>query len=220
MILTSTAEAVRFTPPWLEKADQPPVYLFRAGSVRERGQLEAELAGPHRAGRVWGIELNSAIREGVLKLLANDPALDQVLGLIDEDDPAKLSEEGRQLIAEVRNVLAEHWQPYRDLVAQLARRQELVPIEAMRRFLVGFEHVDATYARGVDGLVSEATLAAIDPLEMLAAGNFAYSLLYGGGQERNFPQPSASESDQKTSSSAKPRAAGSSARKSGRKTPG
>jgi hypothetical protein len=219
MILTSTSEIIAFTPTWLTDQPNAPVFRFRAGSVAERGMLEAELAGTHRAGRVWEFELKNAVRDGVLTLLADDPGVDTLLALFDEqEEGVELSADEKQSRQAVIDVLAEHWQPYRDLTAQIARRRELAPIVAARRFLVGFENVDTTFARGPDGLASEATLAAIDPLQLIAAGNFAYSLLYGGGKERFLEQPSGSDDDPKNSPSAKAKAAGSSTRKRGPKT--
>ena len=53
MISLSTSAPVRWSPPWREGAAGAPVYLIRAGSVIEREMLEAELAGEHRAGKVF-----------------------------------------------------------------------------------------------------------------------------------------------------------------------
>jgi len=200
MILTSTTERVRFTPPWREGQPDAPVFLLRAGSVQERGMLEAELAGQYRAGRIWQMELQSTIRDGISALLADDPEIDHILSLFEEEDETKLSDPDRQQRQSILNVLAEHWQPYRDLLAQLARRREMAPIVALRRFLVGFENMPCQFSRGPDGLVSDATLAAIEPLDLIVAGNFAYGLLYGGGMERFLEQPSASGDAPTTSS--------------------
>jgi hypothetical protein len=205
MILTSTTETVLFTPPWLEGAPNAPVFQLRAGSVIERGQMEAELAGTHRAGKVFGYELRQAIRSGVLALLSDDPDLDRVLGIVEaesEGDADTLSEDDRKVLGEVRKVLAEHWSEYRDLVAQLERRREIAPIVALRRFCVSIDAPSLTFARGRDGLVSEATLAALDPLEMLVAGNHAYALQWPGVTEGNSPRPSPSDASPKPSSSA------------------
>lgn len=219
MILTSTTDPVRYTVPWREQETAAPAYLLRAGSVRERAQFEAELSGVHRAGRVFGFELRNAIRDGVMKLLADDPDLDRVMEVLGVDDEDGLPADDAQLLADVRKILAEHYAPYRDLIAQLERRRELAPIEALRRFLTGFENVDAKFARDRDGLVSESTLAALDPFEMMAVGNRAYALLYGGGdQERNFPPPLPSDGDQSSSKTGTSKAAGSSVKRRGPKT--
>lgn len=229
MIATSTTEPVRYTPLWREAEAKAPVYLLRAGGVRERAALEAELAGPHRAGKLYSFELAQAVRDGIDLFMADDPAQERVLAaLVQEDEVdqradkalvagnteesvsirAELPAEERQLLADVRGVLAEHFGPYRDLLAQQARRREMAPIEALRRFLVGFENVDATFARDRDGMVSEETLAALDPFEMAAAGNHAYGLLYGGGQRRPLAPRSPSEERPATSRRGKSKAAG------------
>lgn len=250
MIATSTSAPDRFTPAWrcLPSGDPEPdatVYLIVAGGVFDRGALEAELAGRHRAGKVWAYELAEAVRGGVEVLLTDDPDQERVFQLLDQEqeleqrtlellkaggDPAgftkqlaalaaEIPEADRQVLKQVRDVLAEHWQPYRDLLAQQARRREIAPIEALRRFLVGIEN-GPDFARGRDGMVSPATLSAIDPLELMTAGNHAYSLLFGTGEKRPLAQPSPSGDGLATSSDAASPAAGSSARKSGRRTRG
>lgn len=238
MILTSTTEPDRFVAPW-RSGDDATVYLIRAGSVRERGALEAELTGAHRAGRVYPFDLAAAVRQGVEQLLADDPEQPRILELLEQEQEvdgrtaealiagkvddaaavaAEIADADRQLIVQVRSVLQEHFAPYRELVAQQARRRELAPIEALRRFLVGVEN-GPDFARGVDGMVNEATLAALDPMEMMAAGNHAYSLLYGGGQKRPFVQPSASDDAPPTSKVVRSRGVGASKKTTGRKTP-
>jgi len=228
MILTSTTASVPFTPSWLCVDGEPkpgaPVYHLRAGGVVERGQLEAELSGQLRAGRVYGFELRGAIRSGVVALLAEDPEFERVLGLIDaeaeaEAGGAQLGEDDARLFAEIRNVLAECWPEYRDLVAQLERRRELAPIAAFRRFCTGWNNVAAPFAIGRDRCVTEAALRGVDPLEMLSAGNRAYSLLYADDQAGNSERPGSSAKDPQTSPSADTSTAdGSSRARSGRKT--
>lgn len=74
---------------------------------------------------------------------------------------------------------------------------------ALRRFLVGWENVDAKFERDAMGRVTEATLARMDPLEMLDAGNAAYALLYPDERELagNSPQASPSDANQPASTS-------------------
>lgn len=227
MITTSTAETVDYTPPWFDtpgNSDKsPPKFFLRAGSVIERGQMEAELAGKYQSGQVYGYELRAAILGGVQKLLAEDPELDRVLALLEveaeeiasagsddtvepgdtdgategtpdkkpgEGPTSKLSDEERQLLDEVRKVLAEHWPPYRELVEQLERRREIAPIVALRRFCTGWENVTndknkaVPFTRNRDG-VTDAALGQIKRLELMVAGNRAYALQYAAGQEGN-----------------------------------
>ena len=188
MILTSTTEAARYTPPPLQAEPDAPVVLLRAGSIIERGQMEAELAGQYQAGRVLGYELRIAIREGVIALLGDDPELDHLLGLIDveaEGNADTLADADKRLLAEVRKTLAEHWPDYRDLVAQLERRREIAPIVAFRRFCTGWENVDAEFKRGRDGLVEEGCLRGLDVFTLRFTGNQAYALQYAADQEGN-----------------------------------
>lgn len=237
MILTSTTEKVRFTPAAHADKPGPPVYLLRAGSVIERGQLEAELAGPYRAGRVYGYELRAAIQSGVATLLAGDAGQDRMFELVAREEEAMtaaaeaiaagqtpaettLNADEQRALAEMRRILAEHWPEYRELVAQLERRRELAPVLAFRRFCAGWENVGTTFARGPDGLVSDTALRGLSEFDIIAAGNYAYGLLYAGGQEGNSVPPYASASGPATSSSdaLSPAADGTSPAKGGRRT--
>jgi len=213
MISTSITTTEPFTPPWLKDKTPLPVFHLRAGSVIERGQMEAELAGEHRAGRVFDFELRQAATEGVSALLADDPDLDQVLGLLaaegeaEEDGAPKLSDADRRQLAQVREILAEHWAPYRSLVGRAERRREIAPIVALRRFCTGWDNCKSdtgkpvAFRRGPDGQVTSAALGELSQLEMMVAGNRAFSLQYGWGQEGNSERPSPSDDGQQTSGS-------------------
>lgn len=219
MIATDTVTPHRFTPQWREEEAAAPVYLLRAPSVIERGQIEAELSGEHAAGRVFGFELLAAFRNGLHALLEGDPDLDHLVELVDrEADGETLAVEDRQALIEARAVLVRHWPEYRELCAQRDRRREIAPIVVFRRLCTGWENVDVPFSRGSDRLIPDGTLMRIDPLEMTAAGNFGYGLMYGAADERNFPPPSPSAEDPVTSSSDTSRADGTSKDKDGRKT--
>lgn len=235
MILTSTTETVPFTPPWLCKEDGTPqdgapVFHLRAAGVIERGQMEAEISGPHRAGRVLGFELRQAMQAGVQVLLADDPDLDRVVMTIAEAgeaelDGRKLSEEDAQLLKDVAAVLVDHYPEYRDLVARAERRREIAPIVALRRFCTGWENVTddqgrpVEYVRGTDGQVAELALGRLSQFEMMMAGNRAYSLAYAGAESGNLPRPGSSAKDPQTSPSASAStAAGKSVKPAGKRT--
>jgi len=235
MILTSTTETVPFTPPWLCNADGTPqegapVFHLRAAGVIERGLMEAEISGPYRAGRVLGFELRQAQMAGVQALLADDPDLDRVLGVIAEAGEAelegrKLSDDDAQLLKDVAAVLVDHWPEYRDLVARAERRREIAPIVALRRFCTGWKNVTddqrqpVPFAKGLDGFVAEKAMARLSQFEMLMAGNRAYSLQYAGTESGNLPRPGSSAKDPQTSpSGSTPKAAGKSAKPAGKKT--
>ncbi|USI71616.1 hypothetical protein [Sphingomonas morindae] len=219
--MLSTKDAQRHTPAWLS-GDQAPVFLVRCGSVIERGQIEAELTAEHRAGRVFAFELLAAFRAGVLAL-AEPEDRDQLIAIADAEAALEGGEQlpaaEAKLLMEAKTALAEHWPDYRDLVARMARRREIAPIVALRRFLVGWENIPTPFALGPDGRVPLELLAWLDPLEMLSAGNFAYGLLYPGELEGNSPPLSPSDESPRPSPSDEPsKAAGKSRARSGRKT--
>lgn len=225
MISTDTKTPHRFTPPWHkpaegEAAPDAPVYLIRAGNVIERGLLEAELAGEYRAGPVYDFELLAAFAEGVTALLDDAGEAEQLVSLAEADAlKQEIAGEERSALADARNLLAEHWPNYRALTARLARRNQLAGVLAFRRFCVGWENVEAEFARGVDGLVTMDAIGALDPLDLKVAGLFAFDLLYAGGQEKNSSRPSKSDAAPRTSPSAAPsREGGKSPAKGGRKT--
>jgi hypothetical protein len=226
MIVTSTTEAVPFTPSWREGEASPPTFTLRAGSVIERGQMEAELSGQYRAGRVFGFELRAAIVSGIGTLLADDPEQDRLLALLAvEGEGDLLTEDDQRLLTDARSVLAEHWPEYRDLLAQMERRREIAPIVALRRFCTGWENcandkgVPAVFKRGLDGLVADVALSGLSALELMSAGNRAYGLQYAAGDEGNSSRPPLSgDGPQISTSDVSSKAAGKSVTIGGKKT--
>ena len=138
--MLSTKEAQRHTPPWLKAADAP-VYLIRSGSIIERAQIEAELAGEHQAGRVYTFELMEAFRSGIVALLGDTEDANQILSIAG----AELAlEKGESLppdeavtLSEARDELSRHWPPYRAVTSRQARRKEIAPIIALRSLVRG-----------------------------------------------------------------------------------
>lgn len=211
MIPTDITTGHPFTPSWREDEENPPRYYFRGASVIERSQIEAELAGEYGAGRVFSVEMISAFRSGLQALLADDPELDRLLELVQAESMGDAPDgDDRQLLLEARAVLQRHWPEYRALIAQQERRREIMPIILFRRLCCGWDNVSVPFSRGKDKLIPDAVLTRIDPMEMIAAGNFAYGMIYAGDEERNFPPPSPSGDVQGTSPSDGSRADGSS----------
>lgn len=221
MIALSTTEAERFTPPWLT-GDDAPVFLLRAGSVIDRAMLEAELTGKHRAGRVFTFELRDTFKAGIMAVMADDPAHDQLIEwAAAEAEGGDLADAERQALHGVRDSMAEFYSDYADLLGRMARRREIAPILTLQRFLVGWENVSLTFARGADGRVPLDLIGKLDSLQMLAAGNRAYELLYPDAEELegNSPRPSPSDDNPKPSTTASgSKAAGASRAASGKKT--
>lgn len=213
MISTTTAP-VRFVPPMFD-ADDPasPVFFLRPGNVNERQSLEAELAGDYRAGRVYDFELAACFAEGVAELMAGDPGRDALLSLIDAEanlaPGERLPAAERQMLAQAREILSEHWPEYRALMARANRRAQFRPLVAFRRFCVGWENVPraddaaalAVHAVGIDRLVTLEAVAQVTPLWLQLAGIRAYDLLYPEEQEKNSGAPSKSDDGHETSSS-------------------
>jgi hypothetical protein len=224
MIATDTDETIPFTPQWHEGKKNAPAFELRAGGVIERGRMEAELAGKHRAAKVWGYELRQATNDGVAELLKGDPQLDEILALLSaelEYEVAKaqaetknetppvdpLSAHHRRMLEGIRKVLAEHWPAYQDLLSQIERRREIAPIVALQRFCTGFKNCvgdngkPSVFATDRHGLMTDASLRSLSSLELLAAGNRAFALQYGHGEEKNSSLPPASDDGQLTSNS-------------------
>lgn len=219
MTPTDTTTAHPYVPSWRKDEQAPPRYFFRAASVIERAQMEAELSGQHAAGRVFPFEMIAAFRNGLHALLSHDPEIDTLLELVETESKGEaLAPEDRQALIQARAVLAQHWPEYRELVAQQERRKEIAPIVVFRRFCVGWENVEATWSTGKDKQIPEAVLAQVDPMEMIGAGNFGYGLLYGATDDRTFQQPSQSDADLSTSSSDMSRADGTSTANDGPET--
>jgi hypothetical protein len=235
MIALSTAARIPFTPPWLADQADAPVFHIRAGSVVERGQLEAVLAGPpYNAGRVMPWDLADAAMDAARHLLDGEArgqviealqAMKASLGL------ATLPPEQRQLLIGVDESLMAAWPEYAALRQREARRDELLPLLAAKHFLVGWDNFDAEFVTDKDGRPSDDTLRALGMFILPMVGREAYRLLYAEDQRPLSPPPSKSGPDPMTSPAASaPRSAakgGKSATakadeksaKSGKKTP-
>lgn len=232
MILTNVKESVPIQP-----VEGGSVFMIRAGSVMERGQMEAELSGQWRAGRVATVDVLDAMRSGVEALLAEDPeeqeiALDLIarklaIALAPKADAEseQLSEDEIQQLARYEVILGEHWQPMIELNSQIARRHEMAPLLALRRFCTSIEGTGTNghkieFKRGVDGMVADATLSAINPNELIGAGLRAYAMQYGWAESGNSQRPGTSDAGQTTSASSDEpsKEGGKSKAKGGRKT--
>lgn len=226
MIMLNTSTPFRFTPEWREEGAKAPTFLLRAGDIFEREMLEAELAGPYRAPRVMSWELSAAFVDGVRGLLADSPDADRIVELASAEDE-DLPMADRQLLAEVANILMQHWPEYRELRSSIARRQSILPALAFRTFCVGWEGVhdrsenDLPFQCEADGMVSRKLMGQLIPIDMRLAGLRAYGLLYANEHVGNSERPSKSDDGLPTSSSDEvSQAAGKSKAKGGPKTRG
>lgn len=207
--MTSTSAPTRFVPQWRREEADPPTFLLRAGSVIERESLEAELAGEHRAGRVWPYELANVLCDAFRAIGGEDVGL--LLSLVEREQAHALKngdplDDGEQATLDgARQIAIEYWPDYAALVAQMQRRELLLPILAFRRFCTGWENVKAPYKRGLGGFVDDAALKGVDPLQLRAAGIEAYNLLYlDPSAEKNSAAPSPSSDTPPISGSGAP----------------
>jgi hypothetical protein len=217
-MITASKAPVPWVVPWNNKQR----LFFRAGDVIERSEFEGEIAGEHGAGRVFDFQLNAAFIQGVETLLQDTP-----------DDAAQIREwaqtaaagdtlqpEEAAALAEAKDTVLTHWPPYRALSKQLGRRNQLLPVLAFRRYCTGWEGEGLPeFAKAQDGQLSLEVMGQLDDFLLRSGGAYAYSLQYGGGQEKNSARPLSSGKGRKTSASRKPPAGGKSPGKPGSKTP-
>jgi len=227
MIITSTsaAAALPFTPSFMVGMPNAPVFMLRAGDVLEREAMERDLAGEYLAPVVWPWALHQAIVDGFAKL-GGDSA-PELIALQEADFNATgggedtLSDDDRTILTGALGQLAQHWPPYRLLVAQQERRKSAIPLVAFRRYCCGWENVDTAFAIGIDRQVTAAALAGVDPTLLRVAGWTAYNLQFGGGQEKNSDALSKSDAAPATSNMGAPSTAGGSSETTNMtKTPG
>lgn len=180
-IRSSTSVAVPFVPHWLRDEPNPPTFMLRAGSVIERELLEAELAGEYRAGRVWPFEVAEELCNAFRAIAAEDA---EELAELAQRELAHATLGGEALSAaeqatldSCRQLAIEHWPDYAALVAQMQRRETLLPVLAFRRFCTGWQNVGAEFKRSA-GFVADASMRALKPLHIRGAGIEAYNLLY------------------------------------------
>lgn len=226
MIGLSTKEPARWQPPWASGPDDP-VYFYRIASLTDRDLFEAE-AVRYGAARVFPWDLSAKFAEGLAALLPDNPddvaRLTELQGRVGNGETLGALEQSE--LDKVSLALGQYWPPFGQLVDQAARRDALMPMLAVRRFLISIDGmVDAegnalVLKRGLDGLVIEEQLSGIEPVVLRLLGLEIYASLYARGAEKNSEPPLKSGGDQKTSPSPRKRraAGGRSAKTSGPKT--
>lgn len=226
----STAAPLRLVPPWRQDEARPPVYLVKAATLDERTLFEAELAGaPWNAPRVFDFQLYDCLIDAVSAWYPDeDPDRARLLDIVEtaQRDPALLDTAGRQLLAALETQAIENWPAYAQLIGARRRRAAILPLRALKRFLVGVEDAEPAIPFETDrrdGTVSDLTLAYLDPGDLSWLGLEIYRRLYLSADEgkASAPLPS-SPPGPVTSQAAGDRRtagrAGKSPAKSGRKT--
>lgn len=207
---------VAFPLPWTDNVH----FLIRPGNIIERGELEADLA-EHRAGRVFDFQLTEAFDEGLKALLSDDEDGQAKIreAAVAEADGQELSAEDRAGLEMAREAIRKAWPAYGTLLAQAARRNELIPTFAFQRFVTGWEGEGLPeFRKGPDGLVDLDLMSTIEPVIVRIVGLRCYQMLYAADAEKNSERPSQSVESPPPSKSDAPRKAGTSASRSGRKT--
>lgn len=207
--------------PWRLGESPAPVFYFRAASVIERSEFEAELAGEHRAAQVFPWELHEAFEAGLTALLGEDAEgiADLVQLAAQERGGEDLGPEETARLDQARDLIEQHWPPYRRLLSQAKRRNAVAPVLAFQWFCAGWEGQDVEFATGFDGKVKPELLTDLDAIELRGAGLYAFNLQYMSSAEKNSGPPLNVDADPKTSGTARPsRADGKSATTSGPKT--
>lgn len=219
-------------PSWI-KTGKAPAFGWRVPTVTERELFEGEMA-VYNALAVYPWDIAAAFRTGLEALLPEQPEDVERLDAIREkqlkietatDDEKKkldpLSAAEAAELAEATAALMRYWPGYRELVGQAARREAIMPIVAFRRFVTGWEGVakDPHLRRGLDGLITEDSIADIDSMLIRGCGAAIYRAMYQGGLEKNSEPPSTFGSIPETSMTPT-RKGGKSGKTSGEKTPG
>lgn len=200
------------------------VFMLRAGDVIERGEIEADLA-ELGAGRVFDFQIEEAFDAGLSALLKDHPdhlarvrevaAAQAALG---PGEQLPMDEQG--LLDGAREIVKANWAPFRSLIGQASRRNELVATLAFQRFCTGWKGEDLPdYRTSIDGRVDLEVMAQVPPVLIRLAGLRAYQALYATDQEGNSGRPLRSDKSRKPSNSGSSRKAGSSGKRSGGKTP-
>lgn len=178
----------RFTVPG-DTRSPPPVYLIKPASLFDRAHYRGDLdaAGLRLPGED---ELLNEARAAAAELGGGDASMFQALidqAQAGEIEPNSAAAKQWQRFAQS---LLDHWPPYRELIAARSKWMTLAPLYAARRFLRGWENVDAEFRLGADGLVPEAVLEALPDEDISMIGLRAIALLRpDGGEEKNSASP-------------------------------
>lgn len=200
----STREPVRFFPAdQLKKPEKERVvYLLRAPTVYDLAEFGPALTamGAQHHGKD---ELMAMVRAGI-DVLLDAPAeetkkaeahaiLDQYEAAMDaaaeETDAAERDKKGPpdDLLAKVtalENIVAGGFEPMRTMQASTELWLRLAPIEAFRRFCIGWENLDVEAARDSSGL-TRATVEAVPMAHVLECGYRARDMMGTGGLSGN-----------------------------------
>jgi hypothetical protein len=205
--LLSTKEPVRFAP-----AEQDGIaYVLRVPTVYDRARLRRACLA--RGARHWpDLEMMAVLADGVRKLLVSDEDAERRTAFLAdiEEHTALLATEQEvppeliARIAEIEAAVVRGYAPYAERVADRTYWQDVLPIEAVRLLLAGWEGIEDLPEIGPEGL-SERSLSMIPDRHLGPLGLRALSLFAPTEQEaKNSVSPSAGASASTTSPAARP----------------
>lgn len=202
--MLSVKEPRRLWVPGTENAPAAPVFLVRCSTLDQRAIFEAELAGPPwNAARVHDFQLVDELKEAVNAWADPDdlPRLLEVLELRRRAQP--LDEGGAALLAALEEAATRNWPGYGALMQRRHNRTVLAPHLALRRFLCGWENVDAPFETDRHGYPTDSTLEVMTEFERLLIGRLILGGLYVSADEGNGSRsPSKSPAGRGTSRAA------------------
>ncbi len=196
--LLSTKETVRFSPSGEERgpSEDRITYSLRVPTVYDRARLRRACLA--RGARHWSdVEMMAVLENGVRELLSGEvdgelrdqfladietytahlaagdlPSPERSSGFANAGDPPP---ELKDRIAEIEAAVARGYGPYAERVADRTYWADILPIEAVRLFVVGWEGLDSTCALGPEGL-TEVALGHIPRSHLTPLGFKALSL--------------------------------------------
>ncbi len=188
--LLSTKETVRFSPSGEEDgpSEHPITYSLRVPTVYDRARLRRACLA--RGARHWSdLEMMAVLEAGVRALLkdeADGELRESFLADIEaytahlvtgDEVPPEL----KARIAEIEAAVARGYGPYAERVADRTYWADILPLEAARLFVVGWQGLDGTCETGPDGL-TDAALDHIPRPHLTPLGLKALSL-FGPSQD-------------------------------------
>lgn len=200
----SVQQTRRVTLPGKEADPDAPAFLVRVAGIDRRALFEAELSGPPwNGGRVHDFELAEelAAAAGAWLEPADLPTMAAVLQLRRIGEPLDAAQ--MAILSTLETQAAQNWPPYQALLRRRHNRHVLGPLLALRRFLVGWENIDAPFAADREGCPTDATLDVLSEVERHLVGRLILGGLHLSADEGNgFAPPMQSPAGPATSGAA------------------
>lgn len=161
-------------------------FLVKVATLDERDLFEAELAGPPwNAGIVYDFQILDALEEAARAWMDGDH-LATIEGAIQARRAGvDLDTAQKAILLTLEQSAARNWPAFQLLEQRRQNRHLLAPALALRRFLRGWENLDASFETGADGLPTDATLEHLSRIERLLVGRRILATLHLSADEGN-----------------------------------